>query len=89
MKKGEGNSQRSETKETKPVTTYRNGELRVEGRGWYLEVKVLSSGRQIMIRCAGTVDGDSDLIVRPDSANTIFVSSRASEQEEAAEKETP
>lgn len=66
-----------------PIITFNNRTLRVEGEDWNLEVRVLASGRQLAIRCNGTVDGGSEIVIRPDHANQVFISSRASEKETA------
>lgn len=68
------------TEDTKPIVTCTNRTLRIEGDGWFFEAKVLASGKQISIKADGLVDGASDLLLRPGTANMVFVSSRASEQ---------
>lgn len=70
---------------SEPIITFNNRTLRVEHDGWYLEVKVLASGKQLTVRSEGT-----DLIIQPDSHYRVFVSSRASEKEtENVEPERP
>ena len=66
---------------SEPIITFNNRTLRVEHDGWYLEVKVLASGRQIAVRVAGEDPASNDLIIRPDVGNRVFISSTASEKE--------
>jgi len=66
---------------SEPVITFRDRTLRVEHDGWYLEVKVLASGRQLAVKVDGNAAESNDLIIRPDVGNRVFISSTASEKE--------
>lgn len=66
---------------SEPIITFNNRTLRVEHDDWYLEVKVLASGKQLAVRVAGTGAESNDLIIRPDVGNRVFISSTASEKE--------
>lgn len=72
---------------SEPIITFNNRTLRVEGDGWYLEVRVLAAGTQIAVTSNGTSDGCSDMIIRPGRTGLVFISSRASEKE--TENATP
>jgi hypothetical protein len=73
---------------SEPIINFNNRTLRVEHDGWYLEVKVIASGRQLAVKCAGTDHESNDLIIRPDTANRVFISSKASERESPNEVST-
>ena len=74
---------------SEPIITFNNRTLRVEHDGWYLEVKVLASGRQLAVKVAGTGTESNDLIIRPDVGNRVFISSSASEKEKEPEDAEP
>lgn len=50
---------------------------KLEGEGWYIEVEVLESGQQLYVRCAGTIEGESTMIVHPASGNAVIITSAA------------
>ena len=75
---------------SEPIITFNNRTMRVEDvtAGWLIEVQVLASGRQLMVRSTGQFDGE--MIIMPAGANRVFISSRASEQKaEAPDSATP
>jgi len=75
---------------SEPIINFNNRTLTVEGSNWYLEVRVLASGKQIAVHCSGTGPESNDLVIRPDTGNRVFISSQASEKEpDTQTDETP
>lgn len=57
------------------------GSVVLQGDGWFIEVQPSLDMRRLNIRCAGSVSGDSELIIHPQSGNEVSVYSKASERQ--------